>query len=109
MRSHRSSKIRTLLKAQGDVLDRLTVLVDQADAEIAQAWAVDDGAANDVPALMEREPFGDDIVHHHTPVVEEVHGFGAVDPPDGRRIGAGGQANVGHLARAVDDGNGPED
>src|ERR1035438_968349 len=109
MRFHRSSEIRTLLKAQGDVLDRLTVLIDQADAEITHAGAVDDSAANDVPALVEREPFGNDIVHHHAPVVEEVHGFGAVDPPDGRRIGAGGQASVWYLTRAVDDGNGPED
>src|ERR1035441_6441484 len=43
------------------------------------------------------------------PVVEEVDGFGAIDPPNGRRIGAGGQANVLNLPRAVDDGDGPED
>src|ERR1035438_3510850 len=58
---------------------------------------------------MESEPFGDNIIHDHAPVVEEVDGFLAIDPPDGRRIGAGGQANVLNLTRAVDHGNSPED
>src|ERR1035438_2689590 len=58
---------------------------------------------------MESEPFGDNIIHDHAPVVEEVDGFLAIDPPNGRRIGAGGQANVLNLPRAVDDGDGPED
>ena len=49
------------------------------------------------------------VVHHHAPVVEQVGNVLAVEPPHRRRIGPDGQADVLHLARAVDDGHGPED
>jgi len=100
--------IPRVFKFHGEILDRITIFINKSDAEIAHAGAVDDGAANDVSALVEREAFGDAVIHHHAPIAEEVHGFLAVEPPHRRRIGTDGQAHVPHLPRAVNDGHGPE-
>src|ERR1035437_11148481 len=68
---HKTKLISSVFKVHSDVLDRITIFINEADTEIAQAGAVDDGAANDVPALIEREAFGDTVIHHHAPIAGE--------------------------------------
>src|ERR1039458_10088085 len=51
--------IGELLEARGDVLDRVVIVIDKADTEIAQTGAIDDGAAKDILPLVERERLGD--------------------------------------------------
>jgi hypothetical protein len=98
----------SFFKVQGKIPDRFTVLIDKADAEIAQAGTVDDGAANDVGTLVEREALGDAVIHNHAPITEEGNSFFAVEPPHGRRIRAHSHTHVLYFSRAIDDGNGPE-
>src|ERR1035438_10064825 len=97
------------IQADGEILDRLPVFIEEAEAEIAHAGSIDNGASNHVSALVEREPFRHAIVHFHAPVGKEVDGFLAVDPPDRRPVDADGHARVLYLTRAVDHRHGPED
>src|ERR1017187_9606 len=75
-----------LLETRSDVLDWVPMVIDKADTEIAEARAVDDSAAKDIPTLVERERLGDDVVHHHAAVVEEVDDVAAVQPPHGSAV-----------------------
>ena len=64
--------------------------------------------AHDVGPLLEREPLGNAVVHDRLAVAVNADDLLAVDPPDGGRVGADGQAHVAHFLRAVDDGDGPK-
>src|ERR1035437_3285489 len=96
------------IEADRNILDRLAVFIDEAPAEIAQARSIDYGAANDVSALVEREPFGYAVVHFHAAVGKEVDRLLAVEPPYRRPIDADSHAGVLYLTRAVDHRHGPE-
>src|SRR5579862_5703110 len=70
--------------------------------------AVDDGTAHDIGSLLKREAFGNTIIDYSLTVAVNADDFLAVDPPDGCRVGADGEANSGHLLWAVDDRDGPK-
>ena len=91
------------------VPDGLSGLVDEAEAEIAHTRAVDDGAADDVAALLEGEALGHAVVHDHTPVAGEDDGLFAVQPPHGCGVGADCHADVLDVFVALHDGVGLED
>src|ERR1039458_5753269 len=74
------ASLASATKVLGEVLDRLSVLIEKADAEIAHARPVYDRAANDVGALLECEPLGDDIIHHHAPGGEQMKGCCSLSP-----------------------------
>ncbi len=83
-----------LLEAYGYVFDRFALVVYESDTKVAQPGPIYHGAPNDIPAFVECEPFGDDVVHHHAPVVEEIDHILAVEPPHGRRVGTDGHPHV---------------
>ena len=57
------------------ILYRVSFLVEETNAEVAHAWAVDDGTTQDVTAFLQGETWRHGVVLHHTAVAREQQGF----------------------------------
>src|SRR5579859_6840382 len=104
-----SFSISNGLQIYGDVLYRFAVFINKPNAEIAHARAVDDCTADDVLSFIEREPFGNTIIHDHAAITGKNDSLLAVEPPHGGGIRADGYSNAAAFLGTVHDGNGPEE
>src|ERR1035441_8112924 len=107
--NRKSFSVAALFKINGDVLNRFAPFINEANAEIAHAGAIDDRATNDVPAFIDGEAFGNAVIHHHAPITGKDDSLLAVEPPHRCRIGTYSHANSPQFPGAVDDGHGPEE
>ena len=83
--------------------------IEEADAEVAETGAVDDGAAQDVAALLEGEAGRHAVVLDHAAVAFEQQYLLTVEPPDGGSVATCSEAHIVDLLVAVDVGDGPEE
>src|SRR4051794_25452805 len=98
----RKRSLGDITGAHGEFLERFLIGVEKPRAKIGGSAAIDDGAADDVDSLFEREALRDAVIDNGLAVAIDADDLLAVDPPDGRRIRADGQPHAGFLLRTID-------
>src|SRR5256885_780183 len=86
------SSLPHLADTHGVPHERLVIGVQKAGAEIGSAAAVDDGGADDVLPLLQREAFGDAVVDDRLAIAVDADDLLAIHPPDRRGVRSNGQA-----------------
>ena len=91
----------SLPQVHSEVFHRRIIPVEEPRAKIGGSATVDHRAAHDVWSLLEREALGHAVIDDRLAITVYADDFLAVDPPDGGRVGADGQAHVLQFVGAV--------
>src|SRR5204863_405010 len=82
-------------QAQGDALERAAFGVEEPRAEVGRPAGIQNGSADDIRPLFQREAPRDAVVDDRLSIVVDSDDLTTIDPPYGRGIRADGETHVG--------------